>query len=75
MGHYYEMRRERWEELTGKEILDITPVMVGGDPNDPTNKVVLNRHAHIQAVRYWNQVIRDAAGPVQGSQRGTSGLQ
>lgn len=46
-------------ELFGKEIFEIHPVILGGNPTDPENKVVLDRQQRIEAVRYWNQVIRD----------------
>lgn len=41
------------------ELFDIKPVMLGGDPTDAANKTLLTREQHIQAVRYWNKVIRD----------------
>ena len=41
------------------EIFEITPVVLGGSPTDPANKAVINRQQHIEAVRYWNKVIRD----------------
>jgi hypothetical protein len=34
------------------------PVILGGDPVDPKNKTWLTRQQHIEAVRYWNRVIR-----------------
>ena len=45
--------------LAGKEIFEVTPVVLGGDPHDPANKVALTRTEHIAAVRYWNRIIRD----------------
>jgi len=42
----------------GKEIFDVKPAILGGDPTDPSNKVVLDRDSHIRAVRYWNRLIR-----------------
>ena len=45
--------------LAGKEIFEVTPVVLGGDPRDPANKVALTRTEHIPAVRYWNRIIRD----------------
>jgi len=41
----------------GKEIFEITPVILGGSPTDPANKTLLTREEHIQAVRFWNKVI------------------
>jgi hypothetical protein len=46
-------------DLAGKEIFEIKPVILGGDPEDPANKVALTRSQHIEAVRYWNRIIRD----------------
>src|SRR5215831_12700862 len=43
----------------GKEIFEIHPVILGGSPTDPANKVVLNRAEHMQAVVYWNRVIAE----------------
>ena len=43
----------------GKEIFDIKPLVLGGDPLDPENKTILTRAEHIEAVRYWNRVIAD----------------
>lgn len=42
-----------------KEIFEITPVILGGDPVDPANKTVLDRQNHIQVVNYWNNLIRE----------------
>lgn len=41
-----------------REVFEITPLVLGGDPTDASNKVVLTRIEHIEAVRYWNSVIR-----------------
>jgi hypothetical protein len=41
------------------EVFEIHPVILGGSPTDPTNKTILTRQQHIEAVRYWNNVIRD----------------
>jgi len=40
------------------ELAEITPVILGGDPTDPKNKVWLTRQQHIEAVRYWNAAIK-----------------
>ncbi len=42
----------------GMEIFEITPVILGGNPNDPANKILLDRKEHMQAVVYWNRVIK-----------------
>jgi hypothetical protein len=47
--------------LTGdndEEIFEIKPVILGGSPTDPANKIVLTREQHIQAVRYWTRIVR-----------------
>jgi hypothetical protein len=48
----------RGEDSFGKEIFEIHPVILGGSPTDPANKVILSRREHIEAVRYWNGIIR-----------------
>ena len=42
----------------GREIFEIKPVILGGDPTDPQNKVALTRNQHIETVRYWNRIIK-----------------
>ena len=44
-------------DLHGKQLFHITPVILGGSPTDPANKVVLTIEEHIQAVRFWNAKI------------------
>lgn len=41
------------------ELGEITPIILGGDPEDPKNKIWLTRTEHIQMVRYWNKLIRE----------------
>ncbi|QDQ28067.1 hypothetical protein FNU76_17900 [Chitinimonas arctica] len=43
--------------MKGMEIFEITPIILGGDPADSSNKVLLTRRQHIEAVRYWNEII------------------
>jgi hypothetical protein len=43
----------------GMEIFEIQPIILGGSPTDPANKTFLTRKEHIQAVRYWNKIIKD----------------
>jgi hypothetical protein len=43
----------------GMELFEITPIMLGGHPTDPQNKIWLTRQQHFEIVRYWNHVIRD----------------
>lgn len=42
----------------GMELIEVTPVILGGDPVDPKNKTWVTRQQHFEAVRYWNRVIR-----------------
>jgi len=42
-----------------REIFEVHPVILGSDPIDPTNKVLLTRKEHIKAVRFWNRVIAE----------------
>jgi hypothetical protein len=58
MSHY-SRPRARGENVRGKEIVEITPVILGGDPEDSENKAVLTREEHFEMVRYWNKAIRD----------------
>jgi hypothetical protein len=51
--------RNRREGRRGMELFDILPVIAGGDPSNPRNKTWLTRRQHIEAVGYWNRVIRD----------------
>jgi len=44
-----EGRRSRPPGAGGKDIFDIKPILLGGDPKDPANKVVLSRSEHIAA--------------------------
>ena len=43
----------------GMELVEIKPVIVGGDPVDPQNKTWVTRQQHFELVRYWNRVISD----------------
>jgi hypothetical protein len=47
------------QDFTGKEIFEIHPVILGGSPTDLANKAILTREQHIEAVQYWNKVVRD----------------
>jgi hypothetical protein len=46
------------QRMKGLEIFEITPVRLGGDPIDPSNKALLTRQQHIDAVCFWNATIR-----------------
>ena len=43
----------------GMELVEVTPIILGGDPVDPRNKAWLTRRQHFEAVRYWNRVIKE----------------
>ncbi len=43
----------------GMELFDVKPVILGGNPNDMSNKAWLTRQQHIEAVRYWNRVVQE----------------
>ncbi len=43
----------------GMELVEIKPIIVGGDPIDPQNKTWVTRQQHFELVRFWNRVIGD----------------
>ena len=43
----------------GLELVEIKPIILGGDPTDPQNKTWVTRQQHFEMVRYWNQVISE----------------
>jgi hypothetical protein len=59
MNDSNRQRRSAAPGNKGKEIFEITPVILGGSPTDPANKTFLSREDHIKAVTYWNKVIAD----------------
>lgn len=59
MARYSDMRKRDPQRFAGLEIFEITPVVLGGSPTDPQNKATLTRDQHIEAVRYWNKVIKE----------------
>jgi hypothetical protein len=52
-----------------KEIVEITPIIFGGDPRDDKNKQFLTRDQHVEYVRYWNRIISDLRNTVDGAPR------
>jgi len=59
MSESLQQRKFRGEDCRGKEIFEITPVILGGSPTDLANKTVLTRAEHIEAVVYWNKIIKE----------------
>lgn len=59
MPHLRNFRESCAQNCDGKEIIELHPIVLGGSPTDPKNKVVLDRKQHIEAVRYWNEIIRE----------------
>ena len=49
----------RYSRPKGMELFEIKPIILGGDPVSPENKVWLTRQQHFEAVRYWNRIIRE----------------
>lgn len=43
----------------GMQLVEIKPIIVGGDPVDPRNKTWVTRQQHFELVRYWNRIISD----------------
>lgn len=66
MGRYSDTRKENSERFRGMEIFEITPIILGGSPTDPKNKTLLNRQQHFEAVRYWNQIVKDLRDKQKG---------
>ena len=58
VGQPNALRRSLDTDCRGKEVFEIQPVVLGGSPTDPANKVVLTRDQHIPAVNYWNKIIK-----------------
>jgi len=54
-----EIRRGSPEKYFGREIFDVTPVILGGNPADASNKSLLTRVQHMKVVVYWNRFIRN----------------
>jgi hypothetical protein len=50
------MRRDK--RALGMELVEVKPVILGGDPVDPSNKAWVTRRQHIDLCRYWNRKIR-----------------
>jgi hypothetical protein len=51
--------RSHMRPKRGMELVEIKPIIVGGDPTDPKNKTWVTRQQHFELVRFWNRIIRD----------------
>lgn len=67
IGATVSFMSEHSSYISGKEIFEIKPLVLGGDPLDQSNKLILTRAEHIEAVRYWNRVIADLRNGRQDS--------
>jgi len=65
MKNLREADRDGGSRPLGMELFEIKPVLVGGSATDPQNKTWLTRQQHIEAVRYWNRIIRDLRARTQ----------
>jgi hypothetical protein len=45
-------------ETHGLEVHEIHPIVLGGDPRAPDNKVLLKPPVHAEACKYFNRVFR-----------------
>jgi hypothetical protein len=52
-------RRSMGLRAKAMEIFELTPVILGGSPTDPANKIMLTRDEHVAAVVYWNRLIKE----------------
>ena len=50
MDHFFERRRRNSQDLAGKEIYEIKPVILGGSPTDPANTTLLSGQEHNQSI-------------------------
>jgi cell wall assembly regulator SMI1 len=59
MDRSSKLGRKSEPTLRGREIFEIKPVLLGGNPTDLENKTILTRDQHMEVVRYWNKVVSD----------------
>ena len=43
----------------GREVHEVLPIIFGGSPTDPKNKILVTPDEHAQYVLYWNKLYRD----------------
>ncbi|HOK39375.1 MAG TPA: SMI1/KNR4 family protein [Bacteroidales bacterium] len=51
------MKKHRYPNK-GMEIHEITPIILGGSPTDPSNKVLIPREEYGAIVTYWNNILK-----------------
>jgi hypothetical protein len=49
-----------------QELVEIKPIILGGDPSDQKNKKWLSRQQHIEYVTCWNRIVRSLKGRSEG---------
>lgn len=49
----------------GMQIHEVQPVIFGGDPVDPQNKVFLTRQQHAEIVTWWNYKLREVKNEIK----------
>lgn len=59
-----EFRKINPAQYQNREIFEVTPIKLGGSPTDPKNKIALTREQHIEAVNYWNRLIKEMSNSV-----------
>jgi hypothetical protein len=42
----------------GHVVTCVKPIILGGHPTDPENRMVVTQQQHFELTRYWNKVIR-----------------
>ena len=62
MSTDYDPSERVSEAVLGMEVHELTPVVFGGNPVDPSNKVLLSRAQHAEACTYWNRLYRQMPG-------------
>lgn len=59
MKEVFKFRKKNKALCVNKEIFEVHPIILGGSPTDENNKIILTREQHIEAVNYWNKIIKD----------------
>lgn len=56
----------RAARVRDQELVEIKPIILGGDPSGLENKIWLTRQQHIEYVTYWNRIVRSLKGGSEG---------